>query len=130
MQTVEIHRIERAVSPPSVEDQLALAFAPLHKRAFGTAIGLALAAVIIALTLVHVLFRPAPAPALWLLRYYFYGYTVSWAGAVIGGFWAFIVGFVAGWFVAFCRNFVVAVSVFLTRARAELQQTRDFLDHI
>jgi hypothetical protein len=40
------------------------------------------------------------------------------------------VGFVAGWFFAFCRNLVLAFSVFLIRARAELNQTRDFLDHI
>ncbi|HEX6559882.1 MAG TPA: hypothetical protein VF021_10480 [Longimicrobiales bacterium] len=130
MHTVHTLHTERPVTPPSVEDQLALAFAPLHKRAFGTAIGLAAAIVIVVLTLVHVLLRPEPAPNLWLLRYYFYGYTVSWTGALVGAFWGFVAGFVAGWFLAFCRNFVVAVSVFLTRARAELQQTRDFLDHI
>lgn len=114
----------------SVEDTLALAFAPLHKRAFGVAIGAAVAVVVMALTVVHVLLQPERAFPLGLLHYYFYGYDVSWRGALLGGFWGFVSGFVAGWFVAFCRNFVVAVSVFLTRARAELNQTRDFLDHI
>jgi hypothetical protein len=111
------------------EQQLKLAFSPLHKRAFGVAIGVAFAAVIIVVTAVHVIVQP-DGPDLGLLRYYFYGYEVSWTGALIGGFWAFVAGFVAGWFVAFCRNFVIAISVFLTRARAELQATRDFLDHI
>ncbi len=115
---------------PSVEDRLALAFAPVHKRAFGVAIGVAASLVVVALTIVHVLLQPEPAIQLELLRYYFYGYDVSWRGALVGGFWGFVAGFVAGWFLAFCRNFVLAVSVFLTRARAELNQTRDFLDHI
>jgi hypothetical protein len=35
-----------------------------------------------------------------------------------------------GWFVAFCRNLAIATSIFITRTRAELSQTRDFLDHI
>jgi len=44
--------------------------------------------------------------------------------------WGFLSGFVLGWFFAFCRNVVVAGSIFLIRAKAELSQTRDFLDHI
>ncbi|MBA2243901.1 MAG: hypothetical protein H0W11_03025, partial [Gemmatimonadetes bacterium] len=64
------------------------------------------------------------------LAEYFYGYTVSWPGALVGGFWGFVVGFVAGWFVAFCRNLVIAATLFITRTRAELAATRDFLDHI
>lgn len=119
--------------PPEAEiepEQLALAFAPLHKRAFGIAIGSACALLVFALTMVHVLVQPVQAPDVSLLRFYFYGYEVSFTGALIGSFWAFVAGFVGGWFVAFLRNFVIAVSVFLTRARAELQETRDFLDHI
>ena len=113
----------------SAEEQLKLAFAPLDKRAFGAAIGSAFAALIFALTMFHVIAQP-DGPEIGLLRFFFYGYSVSWAGAFIGAFWAFVAGFVGGWFVAFCRNFVIAVSVFLTRARAELRATRDFLDHI
>jgi len=44
--------------------------------------------------------------------------------------WAFFVGWVGGWFVAFCRNFVLAATVFWVRARANLQASRDFFDHI
>jgi hypothetical protein len=126
-----VHRIHPEIATPEATqvEQLTLAFAPLHKRAFGTAIGVASALVIMAITVVHVVTQPV-GPDISLLRHYFYGYDVSWTGALIGGFWAFVAGFVAGWFVAFCRNFVIAISVFLTRARAELQATRDFLDHI
>jgi hypothetical protein len=129
MNTVTRIHPEVARDTAPVEQRLTLAFAPLDKRAFGAAIGLALALVIFAMTAVHILVQPA-GPNISLLRFYFYGYSVSWTGAIIGAFWAFVAGFVAGWFVAFCRNFVIAVSVFLTRARAELQATRDFLDHI
>lgn len=130
-------KLDTVTRPPATPDELqglpprvVLAFAPLHKRAFGTAIGAAAAVFVFAITAMHLLVRPAEAPDLSLLSEYFYGYTVSWRGAFIGAAWAFFSGFVAGWFVAFCRNLVIAVSIFLTRTRAELRATRDFLDHI
>ena len=49
---------------------------------------------------------------------------------LIGLLWGFATGFVMGWFVAFCRNLVVAASIFWIRTRAELSANRDFLDHI
>jgi hypothetical protein len=64
------------------------------------------------------------------LAEYLYGYTVSSPGALVGGFWGFVAGFVAGWFFAFCHNLVIAATLFITRTRAELAATRDFLDHI
>jgi hypothetical protein len=51
-------------------------------------------------------------------------------GGVLIGAWGLFIGFVAGWFFAFCRNFSIAVSVFVFRLKAELNQSRDFLDHI
>lgn len=115
---------------PLPAQEINLAFAPLHKRAFGVAVGTGAAVLVVAVTLFHVLVQPDGAPRIALLRAYFYGYTVTLQGAVIGGLWAFAVGFVMGWFVAFCRNLAIAASIFITRTRAELKQTRDFLDHI
>ncbi len=109
---------------------LALAFAPLHKRAFGMAVGTAAGLAFFVVTLVHVLANPREALPLGLLREYFYGYSVSWIGAFIALAWGLTVGFVAGWFFAFCRNLALAVSVFVSRTRGELDSTRDFLDHI
>lgn len=106
-----------------------LAFQPLHKRAFGIAVGLA-AGVSVAAATAIVLLRGDETINLQLLDAYFTGYTVSWPGVLVGFGWAFVVGFTAGWFVAFCRNLALAVSAFVLRARAELFQTRDFLDHI
>ena len=109
---------------------LTLAFAPLHKRAFGVAIGLAAGLAVFLLTVVEMLGNPSGPSPLALLNEYFAGYTVSLTGAFIGLFWGFGTGFVMGWFLAFCRNLVVAASIFWIRTRAELRANRDFLDHI
>jgi hypothetical protein len=116
-------RVER------VPDELALAFAPLHKRAFGMAVGLVLGLLAFAGTVVAVL-RGGEDGFLHLLSAYYYGYSVSWTGAFIAFGWTAFGGFFMGWFAAFCRNFVIALSIWIVRTRAELQQTRDFLDHI
>lgn len=114
----------------SLPREVALAFAPLHKRAFGVAVGLAVGLLVFVVTAITLLYPPENRRHMTLLAEYFYGYTVSWPGALVGGFWGFVVGFVAGWFVAFCRNLVIAATLFITRTRAELAATRDFLDHI
>lgn len=121
-------RPQAEAPPPSA---LQLAFAPLHKRAFGLALGVACGLLMLFVTLMSVWrAEPGAGPDLALLRNYFAGFSVSPGGAFIGLLWGVFVGFVAGWFIAFCRNLVLAFSVFLIRARAELNQTRDFLDHI
>jgi hypothetical protein len=117
-------------TPDTFGVDLALLFAPLHKRAFGTAVGCAAALVVGLATVVYLVRAPDPGFDLGLLAQYFAGYTVSWAGALVGAAWAFVTGFVAGWFVAFCRNLVLAAWLFITRTRSELAATREFLDHI
>jgi len=120
------------MKPPRPEpaDSFALAFAPLHKRAFGMATGVAAALVTFLATGIYLLRDPEPGLDLGLLAQYFTGYTVSWGGACIGAAWAGFAGFVMGWFLAFCRNTLLAALLFIVRTKAELQQTRDFLDHI
>jgi hypothetical protein len=119
-----------ALPDDSLPPELALAFAPLHKRAFGVALGLASGLLFFGFTAVYLLRGPVPGANLWLLEHYFYGYRVTWPGAFLGFLWGGLVGFVAGWFIAFCRNLTLAISIFIVRTRAELQQSRDFLDHI
>jgi hypothetical protein len=116
--------------PDSLERALALAFAPLHKRAFGVAVGTAVGLGAFVLTAFHVLAQPEDALNVALLREYFYGYSVTWPGAFTGGLWGFFTGYIAGWFVAFCRNLVLGIMLFIGRTRTELEATRDFLDHI
>lgn len=124
---------ERRISAPelerAVERALVLAFAPMHKRIFGTATGVAAALVVAVATLVAVLSAPADS-ALYLLSAYYRGYDVSWTGIFVGAAWSGLVGFVGGWFLAFVRNFMLATWLLYIRVRANLSQTRDFLDHI
>lgn len=116
--------------PPSLPEAAALAFAPLHKRAFGLACGAVGALLVAGVTAISLLFLGGDDTGIRLLGEYFRGYTVSWPGVLIGAFWGFITLFFFGWFAAFSRNFGLAVMVFLARTREELLQTRDFLDHI
>jgi fructose-specific phosphotransferase system IIC component len=109
-------------------ESLLLAVSPVHKAALGMATGLVAGLIVAALTLFVVVLRPEPTPRLDLLANYFYGYTVTPSGAAVGFAWAFAVGFVAGWFVAFVRNFTTAVWLFFVRTRAQF--SRNFLDHI
>ena len=110
--------------------ELALAFAPLHKRALGMAIGLATGMILFLATLVYLARSHVFPFDIELLGQYFYGYSASVPGAFVALGWGFVVGFIGGWFVAFCRNLFLAVSIFLVRAKAELAASRDFLDHI
>lgn len=116
--------------PEPLPRALSLAFAPLHKRAFGIAVGSAAGLCILLATWIYLLRGPFPGANLALLSHYFAGYTVTWAGSIVGLLWGMLTGFVAGWFFAFCRNFVLALSIFWIRTRAEMAQSRDFLDHI
>jgi hypothetical protein len=117
---------------PAVDPaKLVYAFAPIHKRALGVAVGLVAGVLVFGLTVFHLLvLPPASSQYLALLGHYFYGYDVTWPGAFVGLFWSFVTGFVAGWFIAFVRNLVVSITVFALRTKAELSQTANFLDHI
>ena len=130
----EMKDILLAGEPERVESDLPrdsmLLFAPIDKRAFGAAIGSVGALAILSITVVQLLAHPEPSLNLSLLAQYFPGYAVTWTGALAGGAWAFGAGFLAGWFTAFVRNLVLAVSLFLLRSKAELADSRDFLDHI
>lgn len=111
-------------------DVLQRVFAPLHKLALGLAVGLTAGVVIFALTAFHVIAQPPDALNIELLGEYFYGYDVTWQGAFIGFWWAFVSGFAAAWFLAFLRNLALAIWIFAVKTKAELTQTSDFLDHI
>ena len=111
-------------------DALTYAFAPIHKAAFGVAVGLVAGSLVFLATAFHVIAEPVDGPNLKLLSQYFYGYRISWTGAFIGLFWASVMGFVAGWFMAFVRNLVLSISLFAIKTRADIARTADFLDHI
>ena len=114
----------------SVERAIQQAIAPMHKRAFGMAVGLTAAGLMFFVTVFHILVAPDRVSDIQLLSQYFYGYQVDWLGAFIGAAWAGVVGFVAGFFFAFIRNVVLATWVMTKRVKAELTSARDILDHI
>ena len=118
-----------SITDSSLDGQAGLAFAPIHKRALGTAVGL-VAAVSVFVVTAWSLAMPDPPALIYLLHYLLPGHDVSWSGDIIGAISAGFAFFVAAWFLAFCRNFVLAASIWVVRTRNELEQTRDFLDHI
>jgi len=117
--------------PPTAElpSELAVRVAPLHKLALGIAVGTITALLVAGVTGLHLVRSDDPYP-LELLDRYLAGYTVSPAGIAIGALWGFFVGFVAGWFFAFARNLFVGVAFLFARARVDLEQGNDILDHI
>jgi hypothetical protein len=129
----------RSPLPPSLDlggttteldPRLSLAFRPLYKMAFGIAVGTATGLLLFAVTAASLLLDPAGRLDLSPLAQFFTGYEVSWRGAVVGLLWGFTVGAIAGWFIAFVRNLVLAVWLLWVRVRTDLAATRDFLDHI
>lgn len=118
------------VTPARLQRQLALAFAPLDKRAFGLAAGIVLAIALASLTVASMLIDASQRFPLALLSEYCIGYEVSIRGAGIGGAWMFVIGFVWGWFLAFCRNLVLAIWLISVNVRADVEASRTFLDHI
>lgn len=114
--------------PRAVAALVAYAFAPVHKAALGMAFGVTGAILTVLVTFAHLMVSHGEGLPLGLLGQFFYGYDISPLGALIGAFWAFVAGFVAGWFLAFLKNLCTAIWVFAIRAKAELSQP--FLDHI
>ena len=123
-------RVDVPTEEAPVISAMLFAFAPLHKRAFGIATGVAGATLMAALTIATILIPRAREVPMWLLEQYFEGYSVTWPGVLVGAAWGFGVAFVAGWFAAFCRNLALAISAFVIRTKAEIASTREFLDHI
>lgn len=119
-----------ATGEQRVHRAVLLAFRPLHKAALGVAVGIVVGVLLAVVTLLDLVLDPRGAAQLDLLAQYFAGYTVSLAGSAIIAAWGFVVGFVAGWFMAFVRNAAMAAWVLYIRARAEWKATSDFLDYV
>src|SRR5438477_636119 len=90
---------------------VALACAPVHKRALGMAVGLVAGICVFVLTAFHIALQPiGEGLNVGLLAQYFYGFTVSWTGSAIGFGWAFLPGYSVtfpGSLIGFVYAFVV-----------------------
>ncbi len=79
---------------------------------------------------VWLVIRGGPASAyLQLLDQYFFGYTVTLTGALVGLAYSFFWGFLFGWLIAYLRNFFMSYHIYRIKRHAELLTFRDFLDH-
>ena len=107
-----------------------LLFQRAHKSAFGFAFGTVIGGGLFALTALHVALGIKNGIPLYLLVQYFKGYDITWFGAFVGLAWGFAVGFIAGWLLGFVHNFTVGVWMLIVRAKRDLRQTNNFLDHI
>jgi hypothetical protein len=114
----------------TVDGPLLRAFAPLHRSALGIACGVVVGGLIGAATLALVIHGGYPNVKLYLLAQFFWGYSVSWLGALIGFLWGWVVGFVLGYGFALVRNAAVWVWLTVIRSQAEMEQYSDFLDHL
>lgn len=117
--------------------EMVLAFAPLHKRALGTAVGLVFGVALFLVTALPLARGDVPGPnpgdapeLLDRVSFLIPLYDFSWTGAVLGSLSAAFAFFCAGWFLAFARNFVLAASIWILRTRAEFRQAQNILDHI
>lgn len=115
---------------PALERRVVLAFAPLDKAALGLGFAAASAIAVATVTILALLRDPTRSFPLDLLSVYFYGFSVSYAGALIGAGWAAVVGFCWGWFLAFARNLFFAIWLMTLRVRNDLETSREFLDHL
>ncbi len=112
--------------------RLMLAFAPINTRSLGLGCGM-LAGISLASAMIFLLltYRGGPlGPNLSILSNFFFGFSVSWRGALVGLLWSGIAGYVTGWLFAFICNLVLVSYLLLIKTKPELQQYKAFVEHL
>jgi len=101
----------------------------LAPHAFGVAVGATLGLGLLFVTLVPALRdEPHLADHIGLLSQYLYGFTVTPIGSVVGGVYAFVIGYIVGNLFARTRNFGMAIWLRIIWRRAEHHMASDLLD--
>jgi hypothetical protein len=102
----------------------------MDKLGFATAVGTVAGAMVFLATIWLLIKGGATVgPHLDLLGQFFFGYTVSFSGALIGAAYAFSWGFLWGWFFAYVRNFVLGLVIYRMKKQMEMLSFKDFMDH-
>ena len=124
-------RPEAPEAEMSPEKLVEAAFARLDPVALGTSIG-AVAGLLMFVSTALLLIKGGVmvGKTLSLLSYYFWGYSVTWRGALWGFLQAGIGGFTLGYVVATLRNWGLGAYAFLLKRRAEAEASRDLLDKL
>ncbi len=110
---------------------VAQVFTRMDKSAFGTAVG-AVTGLALCLATVWLVVKGGVVvgPKMGLLAQYFWGYTVTFKGAVVGLLYGFIAGFISGWTFAFLRNLLLVFYLFRIRKTTEVNSVKDVLDRM
>ncbi|MBM3860957.1 MAG: hypothetical protein FJ395_15095 [Verrucomicrobia bacterium] len=115
----------------STEQLLQRAFARLDAVAFGVAVGtLCGVGLFVVTAILLVKGGETVGQNLRLLAQYFPGYRVTWPGAFIGLGYGFLVGFVAGWLLAFVRNASLWCYLLTVKMKAASASFREFFDNM
>jgi protoporphyrinogen oxidase len=119
-------RVERE----AVEEAFAQAFPKIDRVALGLSLG-TVGGLALFLATVWLVLKGGPVvgPNLQLLGQYLPGYTVTVPGGVLGLLYAFGIGFVGGWVIAFLRNTAVFLTTAVIHRRAEWQLLRKLLEY-
>jgi len=104
-------------------------FSRMDPLGLASAVGSVIGLLIFFATLWLVVKGGPAIPYLKLLNQFFFGYTVTVKGALIGLAYGFSWGFLCGWLIAYLRNFIIAFYIYRIRRKVELLTFRDFLDH-
>lgn len=115
--------------PPSMRPVIA----PLHRHAFGLAIGVTGAVILggFAAACATVEGEGDAELFVWLMGTNFLpGYRPTWPGALAGLWWGFFGGYIAGWIFAFARNSAIRVWAWYVGTRQRLRQSSNVLDDL
>jgi protoporphyrinogen oxidase len=124
-------RPQPEAAPMSPDELVEAAFARLDPVALGASFGVVAGLLLfLATALLLIQGGVMVGNTLSLLSYYFWGYSVTWPGALRAFLQAGIGGFAFGYVVATLRNWGVAAYAFLLKRRAEAEASRDLLDKL
>jgi hypothetical protein len=123
-----VNKQKNMTSSRRTDELLVQTFAKIDAIALGLSCGVVCGIGLLAATVI-LLIKGGDriGPNLSLLSQYFPGYTVTWVGSIIGFAYGLVTGFVAGWTLAFARNFSLAVYAYGVKLRASLAGNH-FLD--
>ena len=113
------------------DEVIEAAFARLDPLALGVAVGVVSGlGIFIATAILLVRGGPVVGPMLSLLRYYVFGFEVTWVGALVGSVEVGIWGFWLGYLYASLRNWGLKAYAQFLRWRSEADARRNLLDKV
>jgi hypothetical protein len=114
----------------SPSDQLLVqAFAQLDRMALGVALGATCGlANFFATNFLILKGGENVGQNLQLLSQYFFGYSVTLTGSIIGFAYGLVVGFVLGWSIAFTRNVVLSTYLHIIKLRTSMSSVHESID--